>query len=104
MSDDFHEITTQSKMGLHDIALLLALTEELVAPGPAGTPGPAGPPGPVGATGPRPVRSVVQRGTDGRIARIRQYLSDGSIVTQLVKRDAAGVFTELVEAEGWVSG
>lgn len=77
-------------------------------PGPRGERGPEGPPGPPGPAGldgapgregppgPRPERSLVARDVSGRIASVEQFLSDGSRVTQVVKRDQSGRVVEIV--------
>lgn len=69
-----------------------------------GTRGPQGPagkgePGPVGQAAPRPLRSVVERDSTGRMKRIRQYLDDGSMAVQTVRRDARGAVVEMVVTE-----
>lgn len=85
-------------------------------PGPQGKPGEPGPIGPKGDTGkqgdvgpkgeagaqgiagevaPVVVAAAMERGPNGRIARIVQALSDGSTAVLDVRRDAAGRLTGL---------
>lgn len=76
-------------------------------PGPQGIPGPRGPqgpqgtpgePGPAGADAPIVMRSEMVRDPNGFITQIRQVYSDGSKVTQTVRRDAAGRVSQIVRS------
>jgi len=76
-------------------------------PGPQGEQGPHGPrgaqgipglPGPAGADAPIVLRAAIVRDGNGYIKEIRQEFSDGSMVTQTVRRDAAGRVTQIVRS------
>jgi len=71
------------------------------APGIRGPQGAAGTPGEQGLPGePAPIvlSATVKRDARGLISTIRQEFSDGTLVTQTVRRDGAGRVTQIVRS------
>lgn len=66
--------------------------------GPYGVAGPQGEPGRDGRDAPIAVRATVERDGLGLISTIRQEFSDGTLVTQSVRRDRAGRVTQVVRS------